>query len=93
MNKKNVSPLGENWSSYRKEHFTAEELAENDLMVTLIGEVIRARKEHITERAGKHNRGKAVGDCKDGKWKNRSAVVHSSKAADSNGKNTIDCAA
>ncbi len=51
MNKKNVSPLGENWSSYRKEHFTAEELAENDLMVTLIGEVIRARKEkNISQR-------------------------------------------
>lgn len=51
MNKKNVSPLGESWGNYRKEHFTAEEIAENDLMVTLVGEVIKARKEkNISQR-------------------------------------------
>ena len=37
MNKgKKISPVGENWSEYRKKHYTAEEIAENDLMVKLV---------------------------------------------------------
>ncbi len=52
MNKgKKISPVGENWSEYRKKHYTAEEIAENDLMVKLVGEVIKTRKEkNISQR-------------------------------------------
>lgn len=52
MNKSsNPSPIGESWESYRKEHFTPEEIAENDLTVELVGEMIRARKEqHLSQR-------------------------------------------
>lgn len=52
MNKgKKISPVGENWGEYRKKHYTAEEIAENDLMVKLVGEVIKTRKEkNISQR-------------------------------------------
>lgn len=50
-NVKKVSPIGESWSEYRKAHYTAEEIAENDLMVQLVGEVIKTRKENnISQR-------------------------------------------
>lgn len=50
-NTKIISPVGESWSEYRKTHYTAEEIAANDLMVQLVGEVIKARKEkHISQR-------------------------------------------
>ena len=50
-NAKTISPVGESWSEYRKKHYTAEEIAENDLMVKLVGEVIKTRKEkHISQR-------------------------------------------
>ncbi len=50
-NEKKISPVGESWSEYRKAHYTAEEIAENDLMVQLVGEVIRSRKENqISQR-------------------------------------------
>lgn len=50
-NVKNISPVGESWSGYRKKHYTAEEIAENDLMIKLVGEVIKTRKEnHISQR-------------------------------------------
>lgn len=46
MKKENkISPVGESWSSYRKKHYTSEEIAENDFMVEVIGEIIKARKE------------------------------------------------
>lgn len=48
---KKISPVGESWSEYRKAHYTAEEIAGNDLMVQLVGEVIKTRKEnHISQR-------------------------------------------
>lgn len=51
MNSAKISPVGESWSEYRKKHYTAEELAENDLMVKLVGEVVKTRKEkHISQR-------------------------------------------
>lgn len=52
MNKSsNPSPIGESWESYRKKHFTPEEIAQNDLMVDLVGEIIQARKElHLSQR-------------------------------------------
>ena len=50
-NGKKISPVGESWSEYRKKHYTAEEIAENDLMVKLVGEIIKTRKEnHISQR-------------------------------------------
>lgn len=46
-----ISPMGESWGEYRKKHYTAKEIAENDLMVKLVGEMIKTRKEnHISQR-------------------------------------------
>ena len=33
------------WDEWEKKHFTPEEIAESDLRVALIGELIRARQE------------------------------------------------
>lgn len=39
------------WDDVRKDNFTREEIAESDLRVALIGELIKARKERgITQR-------------------------------------------
>ena len=39
------------WDEWEKEHFTPEEIAESDLRVALIGELIRARQERgITQK-------------------------------------------
>ena len=49
MSKK--SPVGENWDDVRKELFTPEEIAESNLRVAIIGELIRARNEQgISQR-------------------------------------------
>lgn len=45
MKKVNVSPVGTDWEDFEKEIFTAEEIAESDLRVALIGELIKARQE------------------------------------------------
>lgn len=37
--------IGSSWSNLRKEIFTPEEIAESDIRVALIGEIIKARKE------------------------------------------------
>lgn len=37
--------IGKNWREVRKEMFTPEEIAESDLRVALIGEIIKARQE------------------------------------------------
>ena len=52
MNKAiNISPNGESWERYRKEHFTKEEISENDLIVDFVGEMIQARKkDNISQR-------------------------------------------
>ena len=40
------------WDEWEKEHFTPEEIAESDLRVALIGELIRARQERgITQNS------------------------------------------
>ena len=39
------SSVGRIWSDVRKEIFTSEEIAESDLRVALIGEMIKARRE------------------------------------------------
>lgn len=44
MNKK-ISSIGHKWSDVRKELYTPEEIAECDLKVSLIGELIKARQE------------------------------------------------
>lgn len=40
-----MSSVGRTWADVRKELFTPEEIAESDLRVALIGELIKARKE------------------------------------------------
>lgn len=40
-----MSSLGRTWADVRKELLTPEEIAESDLRVALIGELIKARKE------------------------------------------------
>lgn len=39
------SPIGRSWKEVREELFTPEEIAESDLRVALIGELIKARQE------------------------------------------------
>ena len=39
------SAIGNNWNDVEKEIFTPEEIAESDLRVALVGELIKARKE------------------------------------------------
>lgn len=45
MKKVNISPVGTDWEEFEKEIFTTEEIAESDLRVALIGELIKARQE------------------------------------------------
>lgn len=45
MKKKKISPVGRNWEELEKELFTPEEIAESDLRVAIIGELIKARRE------------------------------------------------
>lgn len=40
-----VSSISRNWSEVRTEIYTPEEIAESDLRVALIGEIIKVRKE------------------------------------------------
>lgn len=47
----NNSAIGESWEEVRSSIFTPEEIAESDLRVALIGELIRARQERgITQK-------------------------------------------
>ena len=39
------SAIGRSWESWEKAHFTPEEIAESNLRVALIGELIKARRE------------------------------------------------
>jgi len=41
----NNSAIGSNWNDVEKELFTQEEIAESNLRVALVGELIKARKE------------------------------------------------
>ena len=41
----NNSAIGESWEEVRSRIFTPEEIAESDLRVALIGELIRARQD------------------------------------------------
>ena len=42
---RDMSSVGRTWADVRKELLTPEEIAESDLRVALIGELIKARKE------------------------------------------------
>jgi DNA-binding XRE family transcriptional regulator len=46
MNKKPVSPLGDDWDELKKEIFTPEEIAAGDLRVAIISELIKARQDN-----------------------------------------------
>lgn len=49
MNKN--SSVGHSWAEAREKLFTPEEIAESDLRVTIVGELIKARQEQgITQR-------------------------------------------
>jgi hypothetical protein len=45
MKTKKISPVGSNWEDVRKELFTPEEIAESDVRVAIIGELIKARRD------------------------------------------------
>ncbi|MBQ7241535.1 MAG: helix-turn-helix transcriptional regulator [Firmicutes bacterium] len=46
-----ISPIGTRWEDFEKEIFTPEEIAESNLRVALIGEIINARRERgITQK-------------------------------------------
>lgn len=45
MKTNNNSAVGSNWEDVKKEYFTPEEIAESELRVALIGELVNARKE------------------------------------------------
>lgn len=45
MSKEKISPNGTEWADFRKELFTPEEIAESNLRVAIIGEIIKARQE------------------------------------------------
>lgn len=49
--KEYISPAGTDWEDFEKEIFTPEEIAESDLRVAIIGELIKARQERgITQK-------------------------------------------
>jgi len=51
MTEKFISPRGRTWDEVEKDLFTPEEIAECDLKVALIGELIKARQERgISQR-------------------------------------------
>jgi hypothetical protein len=45
MSEKVIDPKGHTWEEVEKELFTPEEIAECDLKVALIGELIKTRRE------------------------------------------------
>ena len=45
MKKNTISPIGPTWEEVEAQLFTPEEIAESDLRVAIIGEMIRARQE------------------------------------------------
>ena len=45
MKNKPISPIGDSWDDLRNELFTPEEIAECDIKIALLGEIINARQE------------------------------------------------
>ena len=51
MSKRKISPLGTSWEEFEKSVYTPEEIAESDLRVALVNEIIQARQEKgITQK-------------------------------------------
>ncbi len=51
MSKAKVSPIGTSWEEFEKDIFTPEEIAESNLRVSLVNEIIQARQEQgITQK-------------------------------------------
>ena len=51
MSKRKISPLGTSWEEFEKSIYTPEEIAESDLRVALVNEIIQARQEKgITQK-------------------------------------------
>ena len=42
---KTISPRGSNWDDYKREIFTPEELAQCELRLAIISEIVKARKK------------------------------------------------
>lgn len=42
---KSIEPIATTWEEIQKEIFTPQEIAESDLWVSIVGELIRARQE------------------------------------------------
>ncbi len=47
----NNSAIGSNWDDVRKGIFTPEEIAQSNLRVALVGELIKARKKDIAQKS------------------------------------------
>ena len=63
----NNSSIGHDWKDVRNKIFTTEEIAESDLRVALIGELVKARKRHNPKRIGTNEWCKTAYNCKNGK--------------------------
>jgi len=51
MSKNKISPIGSSWDEFERNNFTPEEIAESDLRVALISEIISERhKQEITQK-------------------------------------------
>ena len=51
MCKAKISPIGTSWEEFENEFFTPEEIAESNLRVSLVNEIIQARQEQgITQK-------------------------------------------
>jgi DNA-binding XRE family transcriptional regulator len=46
MKNKPISPIGDSWDDLRTELFTSEEIAECNIKIALLGEIINARQEN-----------------------------------------------
>ncbi|HAU85060.1 MAG TPA: transcriptional regulator [Lachnospiraceae bacterium] len=51
MSKKKISPRGTSWDDFERQMYTPEEIAESDVRVAIISEIIKAREEDgITQK-------------------------------------------
>ena len=56
MKENNNSPIAATWEEVRAELYTPEEIAESELRVAIIGEMIRARQEKgISQKKRQHH--------------------------------------
>lgn len=51
MSKSKINPKGSSWDEFEKQLFTSEEIAESEVRVAIINEMIKAREENgITQK-------------------------------------------